>query len=136
MTKSRHVIRSASLTFRGFALTLEDVESIIGAPSGLSGIRGKPAKHGVSTLLKRSFASYEVNFIEGCRLDEMIPKLLDSLGGVDHLSEAKQKINPDFFEINLVLPVKYSEDQEGGFLPPSTLAAIARLGATLSFSFL
>lgn len=134
--KSRQVLRSASLTFRGFDLTLEEVDCIVGIAPGLSGVRGEPVKRGVATLLKRSFARYEIEFIDGCRLDEMIPKLLDYLGGVNHLSKAKEKISPEFFELNLVLPVKGSEEQEGGFLSPSTLAEIAQLGVSLSFEFL
>ncbi|URM25404.1 hypothetical protein LLY42_15310 [Pseudomonas frederiksbergensis] len=134
--KSRHVIKSASLTFRGFDLALEEVDCIVGVAAGLSGVRGEPVKQGVATLLNRSFARYAIDFIDGCRLDEMIPKLLDYLGGVNHLSEAKEKISPEFFEINLVLPVKGSKEQEGGFLSPSTLAEIAQLGVTLSFEFL
>ena len=134
--KSRHVIRSASLTFRGFDLTLEEVDCIVGVAADLSGVRGEPVNQGAATLLKRSFARYAVDFIDGCRLDEMIPKLLDYLGGANHLSEAKEKISPEFFEINLVLPVKGSEEQEGGFLSPSILAVIAQLGVTLSFEFL
>ena len=134
--KSRHVIKSASLTFRGFDLALEEVDRIVGVAAGFSGVRGEPVKQGVARLLNRSFARYAIDFSDGCRLDEMIPKLLNNLGGVTHLSEAKAKISPEFFEINLVLRVKDSKDQEGGFLSPSTLAEIAQLGVTLSFEFL
>jgi hypothetical protein len=129
-------VRSASLTFRGFGLTPEEVQCIVGVTAESSGIRGNPVRQGVATLLERSFTRYEVEFVDGCRLDEMIPKLLGSLGGVNHLSQAKEKISPEFIEINLVLPVKYSEEQEGGFLPPSTLTEIAQLEASLSFEFL
>ncbi|WP_448110527.1 hypothetical protein [Pseudomonas lini] len=133
---SRGVIKSASLTFRGFDLTLEEVDRIVGVTATQSGLRDNPVKQGVTTLLKRSFACYEVNFIDGCRLDEMIPKLLEYLGGAIHLRDAKDKIRPEFLEINLVLPVKGSVEQEGGYLPPRILAEIALLDATLSFSFL
>ncbi|NVZ23770.1 hypothetical protein HX794_29405 [Pseudomonas costantinii] len=129
-------VRSASLTLRGFGLTPEEVQCIVGATAESSGLRGNPVTQGVATLLKRSFTCYEVEFIDGCRLDEMIQKLLSSLGGVSSLSLAKEKIRPEFIEINLVLPVKYSEEQEGGFLLPSTLTEIAQLGASLSFEFL
>lgn len=126
--KSR-CVRSASLTFRGFNMTPEEVECMVGVTAESSGIRGNFVKQGVSTLLKCSFIRYEVKFTDGCRLGEMIPKLLAYLGGANHIREAKEKICPEFFEINLVLPVKYSDEQEGGFLPPSTLAELAQLGA-------
>lgn len=134
--KSKYA-KSASLTFRGVDLPPpEEVERMVGVAAESWGVRGTAVKQGVATLLKRSFVRYEVSFSESCRLDEMIPKLLEYLGGANHLSEAKEKIEPEFFEINLVLPVKYSEEQEGGFLSPSTLAEIAQLGVTLSFEFL
>lgn len=133
--KSKYA-KSASLTFRGIDLPPEEVERIVGVTAESWGVRGNPVKQGVATLLNRSFVRYEVSFSENCQLDEMITKLLEYLGSANHLSEAKEKIEPQFFEINLVLPVKYSEEQEGGFLPPSTLAELAQLGASLSFEFL
>jgi hypothetical protein len=69
-------------------------------------------------------------------MDEMIPALWIHLGGMDRIREIKEKIKPEYLEVDLVLPVKGSEEQEGGFLSPSTLAELSLLGGTLSFQFL
>ena len=128
--------KSISLTFRGFELPPQEVESIVGFPASTLGTRGKPVKPGVRTLLTRSFAYYSIEFPNGCRLDEMIPALLTHLGGVKHLCEVRDKVLPEFFEIDFVLPIKRSEEQEGGFLPPATIADVNLLKASLSFQFL
>lgn len=45
----------------------------------------------------------------------MIPALWIHLGGMDSIREIKEKIKPEYLEVNLVLPVNDSEEQEGGF---------------------
>ena len=42
---------------------------------------------------------------------------------------------PEFFEIDLSLWIKDSDEQEGGFIDPKTIAMLSRLGVTLSFGF-
>lgn len=129
-------VRSVALCLRGFELTPKQVESIIGVSASESGTRGEPVRSGVKSLLKRSFVRFSVEFPDGCRLDEMIPTLLTHLGGVNHLCEVRDQIKPEFLEIDMVLPVKSSDEQEGGFLPPPTLVELSLLGASLSFQFL
>lgn len=130
------VIKSVALCLRGFELTPKQVESIIGTTASEAGTCGEPVKPGVRTLLKRSFVRFSVEFPDGCRIDEMIPALWAHLGGVESIREARDKVNPEFLEIDVVLPIKSSDEQEGGFIPPSTLAELSLLGASLSFQFL
>lgn len=130
------VIKSVALCLRGFELTPKQVESIIGVTASESGTRGEPVRSGVKSLLKRSFVRFSVEFPDGCRLDEMIPTLLTHLGGVNHIREVRDQIKPEFLEIDMVLPIKNSDEQEGGFLPPPTLVELSLLGASLSFQFL
>ncbi len=130
------VIKSVTLCLRGFELTPKQVESIIGVTTSESGTRGEPVRSGVKSLLKRSFVRFSVEFPDGCRLDEMIPTLLTHLGGVNHIREVRDQIKPEFLEVDMVLPVKSSDEQEGGFLPPPTLVELSLLGASLSFQFL
>jgi len=136
MNSKRVRPKSVALSLRGFELAPEQVESIVGLPVSEAGTKGERAKPGVKTLLKRSFVRFAIEFPDTCRIDEMIPALLAKLGGVSHLCEVRDRVLPEFFEIDLTLPVKNSEDQEGGFLPPSTLADLSRLRASLSFQFI
>ncbi|CZT25942.1 hypothetical protein [Pseudomonas cerasi] len=129
-------IKSVALSIRGFDLAPKKVESIIGVAASELGMRGEPVRPGVKALLKRSFVRFSVSFPDGCRLDEMIPALLIYLGGINHIRECRDKIKPEFLEIDMILPVKNSNEQEGGFIAPSTLAELSQLGASLSFQFL
>lgn len=61
-------------------------------------------------------------------MDEMIPALWIHLGGMDRIREIKEKIKPEYLEVDLVLPVKGSEEQEGGFFA-------FYVGRTLSFGW-
>jgi hypothetical protein len=108
---------------------------MIGVAASETGSQGEPVRPGVKTLLKRSFVRVSVEFPDGCRLDEMIPTLFARVGGVNHLCEIRERVSPEFLEIDLLLPVKDSDEQEGGFLPATTLADLNRLRATLSFQF-
>jgi len=129
------IFKSAALCLRGFASTPQQVESMIGVTASETGSQGQPVRPGVKTLLKRSFVRVSIQFPDGCRLDEMIPALLARVGGVDHLIETIERVAPEYVEIDLVLPVKGSDEQEGGFLPATTLADLGRLRASLSFQF-
>ena len=128
--------KSISLTFRGFDLTPEEVESIAGVATSEKGSKGMPAKPGVRTLLNRSFVQFSVDFPSGCRLNEMIPALVMHLGGTAHMCAVRDQVAPEFFEVHIVLPIKGSEEQEGGFLSPAVISDLCLLRATLTFAFL
>lgn len=136
MTSKQIRFRSISLTFRGFELTPQEVESFVGVTATRLGNRGEPVKPGVKTLLKRSVAKYSLEFPSGCRLDEMVPALMQHLGGISHLCNVRDRVSPEFFEIDIVLPIKGSEEQEGGFFPSEVIADLYNLRASLSFQFL
>lgn len=128
--------KSVSLTLRGFDLTPEGVESIAGVVASKKGSKGMPAKPGVKTLLNRSFVQFSVDFPGGCRLNEMIPALVTYLGGMAHICDFRDQVAPEFFEVHIVLPIKGSEEQEGGFLSPAMISDLCLLRATLTFAFL
>ncbi|WP_213629371.1 MULTISPECIES: hypothetical protein [Pseudomonas] len=136
MSATPNKVKTVALCLRGFELTPEQVESAIGRKASETGTRGEPVKPGVKSLLKRSFVRFSVQFPDGCRIDELIPALWTHLGGIERIREARDTIKPEFLEIDLVLPVKSSDEQEGGFIPPSTIAELSLLGASLSFQFL
>lgn len=136
MTLSQFRFRSISLTFRGFEFTPQEVESFVGVTATRLGSRGEPVKPGVKALLKRSVVKYSLEFPKGCRLDEMVPSLVQHLGGISHLCNARDRVLPEFFEIDIVLPIKGSDEQEGGFLPLEVIANLYTLRASLSFQFL
>lgn len=128
--------KSVALCLRGFELNPAQAEAIIGVSASELGARGEPVKPGVKSLLRRSFVRYSVEFSQDCRIDEMIPALWAYVGGFDKIKNATGKVKPEFLEIDLVLAVKNSDEQEGGFLPPETLAELSLLGASLTFQFL
>lgn len=127
--------KSIALCLRGFELPSEQVESLIDVPASETGSKGEPVKSGVKTLLKRSFVRFSMEFKNEIRLDEMIPVFFDSLGGVRHLSAVRDRVLPEFFEVGIILPVKSSDEQDGGFLPSGVLADLCLLRTTLSFQF-
>ena len=124
----------AALSFRGFEMRPEEVESLVGVEASTLIRRGSTHKPGAQPF-QRSVARWEIEFPDSTRLDEMIPALLDSIGGFDHLVVVKKRVAPEFFEIDLSLWIKDSGEQEGGFIDASTIALVAQLGATLSFAF-
>ncbi|MDF1779917.1 MAG: hypothetical protein P1U67_01350 [Alcanivoracaceae bacterium] len=128
--------REASLTFRGFERSPLEVVSLVGVEPSYVGTKGAPVKPGTSTLLRRSAVKFAVPFNEEVRLAEMIPAILEYVGGVTHMREVSDVINPEYIEVNLVLPVKYSEEQEGGYIESKHLGELYALGASLSFEFL
>jgi len=136
MNSRAAAFKAISLTLRGFNATPQEVEAIVGVSASKLGSRGEPVKPNVKTLLRRSFTKFSMQFPNDCRLDEMVPALLTHLGGVDHLCEVREQVQPDFFEIDIVLPIKGSEEQEGGFLSPTTIADLCILRVSLSFQFL
>lgn len=76
-----------------------------------------------------------MEFPDTTRLDAMLPALLQSVGGVETLEIAKRQVSPEFLEFDIAMWIKDSEEQEGGAIDASTIEALARLGATLSFGF-
>ena len=68
-------------------------------------------------------------------MDEMIPALIERLGGAKNLLAAKNVVSPEFLEIDITMRIVDSEEQEGGFIDTETLAMLVNLGATLSFGF-
>lgn len=134
MTKEMHAKFVASLTFRGFEVSPDQVESLVGVPATELGTYGAARKPGLPPL-QRSFARWEVVLAETTSLDEMIPALLSSLGGTDRLHTVQEQVRAEFLEVDLSMWIKDSIEQEGGFIDPETIAMLARLGATLSFGF-
>ncbi|MBS7662410.1 hypothetical protein I0D00_10735 [Pseudomonas lalucatii] len=136
MSTTPNKVKTVALCLRGFELTPEQVESATGRKASETGTRGEPVKPGVKSLLKRSFVRFSVQIPNGCRIDELIPALWTHLGGIERIREARDIIKPEYLEVDLVLPVKNSDEQEGGFIPPSTITELSLLGASLSFQFL
>ena len=124
----------ASLSFRGFATTPAEVQSLVGTPASMLVSRGQARKPG-TTPFQRSVASWKIDFPESTRLDEMIPALIERLGGAKNLLAAKNVVSPEFLEIDITMRIVDSEEQEGGFIDTETLAMLVNLGATLSFGF-
>lgn len=134
--KYSSIAKSVSLTFRGFDVEPDTVERLMNVKASSLGRAGLPVKPGVKGVLKRSFAEFSINFDKECRLDEMIPLLLSRLGGIERIVKVREHVSPEFFEINFTLPIKYSDEQEGGFIPSKVLADLVALECSLSFEFI
>jgi hypothetical protein len=130
------MLKSISLTFRGFESSPQEVESMIGISAFSSGMKGQVIKPGFGGTFKRSAVKFSIDFPNGCRLDEMFPALMLHIGGITHVCAVRNKVSPEFLEVDIVLPIKKSKEQEGGFLSNESITAISELGATLSFQFL
>lgn len=128
--------KSVSLTFRGFEVEPVLVEKLLDVKASSLGRMGSSVKLGVKGVLRRSFAEFSVDFDKECRLDEMIPLLLAHLLGVENILAARKQISPEFFEINFTLPIKFSDEQESGFIPAKVIADVFALGCSLSFEFI
>ncbi len=122
-----------SLTFRGFECSPAEVVEIIGIQPKLSGERGGSLQSGAK--IKRSFVYYELKLPQGTRLDEMIPAILLHLGGVEPILRVRQQVELEFLEFDLLLPIKDSPRQDGGFLTQESISDLHTLEATISFGF-
>lgn len=133
-----HAYRSKAiaLAFRGFDADPEFVQQLIGVKASSLGRAGRPVRPGVSTILKRSFVEFSIDFENEIRIDEMVPKLLAYLGGIDHVVGIRQAITPEFLEINILLPIKHSDEQESGFFPIDVIASMFEMRCSLSFEFI
>jgi hypothetical protein len=125
----------ATLSFRGFEISPDDIQLLVGlAPAPMLVSRGDSSKPG-RTPFRRSVASWSIEFEDSARLGEMIPALIEYIGGEDHLLTIRDKVAPEFFEIDISMWIKNSAEQEGGSIGAETIAMLARLGASLSFGF-
>ena len=120
---------------RGFASNPEEVIELIGVPAeswGEAGARRTPT----SAPLKRSYVRHQLSFPPGAPIFQMVPMLLERLGGTTQLTRIVARVKPEFVELDLVLPVKDSPEQESGFISTESIADLHQLGASLSFNFL
>jgi len=113
----------------------EEVESLLGVAATKKGTKGLPVKPRVKTILKRSYVLFSISFDHDCRFNEMVSTLLKHMGGMANVLEVRDKIHPEFIEINFFLPIKGSEEQENGSLSPATLTDLCQLRASLAFEF-
>ncbi|CAN7240752.1 hypothetical protein [Polaromonas sp. LjRoot131] len=127
--------KSVALVFRGFDRTAQEVANLVGVETQRLGNRGEPVKPGVKTQLVRSHVGFEVEFSDDYELCEMIPELLGRLGGVDHLCRVRDQVQPEFSEIHFELPVRESEESQGGYLSTAVIADVLQLRTSLSFGF-
>lgn len=127
----QRIKRSASLTFRGFLKSPEEVQSLVGVKAVLLAQSGQPKRSNPLRVWPRSAVEFE----DDALIVHMIPAILAHAGGLEHLRAVRDQVSPEFLEVNLVLPIKHSEAQEDGYVEVKTLQELAELGATLGLSF-
>lgn len=127
--------KSVSLSWRGFNLTAQEVASRVGVAASRLGNSGEPVKQGIKTLLVRSYVRFSMDFSDDQNLCDMLPALLTHLGGVDHLCQIRNQVQPEFSEIHFDLPARQSDEIQDGYLSTADIADIFQLNASLSFGF-
>jgi hypothetical protein len=127
--------KSVALTFRGFAVSVEELVALAGATPSRFGSLGEPVKLGVQTRLNRSYVIFSKEFESGFELNSMIPALLAELGGTDRICQLRDQVRPEFLEIHFDLPVMTADESQDGWLQETTIADAFRLGASLSFAY-
>ena len=110
------------------------VQDLVGFPASALVAAGYSRKPGTQPM-RRSIAQWEVEFEDTARLYDMIPTLINGIGGADHLATVKHAVAPEFFEVDIAMWIKDSEAQEGGLIELTSLEMLTKMGATLSFGF-
>jgi hypothetical protein len=121
-------MKEASLTFRGFECAPERVQALMGVAAGGMIAKGDLSHSGQP--YPRSSVRFTVQ-VDGCRIDEMIPKLFTHVGGLANAIATRDAIHPELVEIDLYLPIKNSPEQENGYFHVQTIKDVAELGATI-----
>ena len=135
MNRGDKIKRSASITFRGFTLPPEEVQRLVGLKAALLAQSGHAMTPNRPNVWLRSAAKFTVEFTDETLIVDMIPAILKSAGGVDHLCRVRDQVSPEFVEIDLLLPIKSSLSQDDGYVNSETLHDLCRLGATLGLGF-
>jgi hypothetical protein len=126
--------RTVGLSLRGFDAPVADVVAAIGTVPSLTGSKGQPLKEGYRPLIK-SVVCYELPMSHETRWSEAIDALLNSLGDLDTLKAVIETFRPETVHINLVLPIRNSEEQEDNYITPETMARLVALDASVGCSF-
>lgn len=112
-----------------------DIETLVGVNASWLRRTGDHVKPGVATRMTRSAAVFGLDFAQEEPLNRIVPALLTYLGGTAHLKRVRDLVAPEFFEVDIVLDVRNSENVEDGFIEGESLQALVMLGATVGFSF-
>lgn len=124
--------KEISLTFRGFGVSPEDIESIIGRKCARAGVKGLPVKPGVRTVLKKSFVKFSTGMTDADGINGAIVRLFDYVGGFSNVAKVCDVIKPEHVELNLYLPVRDSVEQEGGVITAQVLKSLADLACDIT----
>jgi hypothetical protein len=127
---------SIALSFRGFDMHPEQVEQLVGLKAERRGIKGQLRMPNRDVTWPRSFVRYELSFEQHCFIRDRIPRLLEYLGGIEHIAKVRQLVQPEFLEIDLALPIKGSDEQDDGYFPLEVLQQVTQIGASIGLSFL
>ena len=123
-----------TFTLRGFSARPEQVAARVGVQAQGLGSAGQVRRPDQSPL-KRSYVLWRVSLPPSAPVYSMIPAIITHMGGERSILRVLREVAPEFVEVDLLLPVKDSQEQEGGFISKQDLACLARLGASISFSF-
>lgn len=129
------VKRSVVIAFRGFQISPSVAEDIIGVRAGLKAEKGDLVRPTSTTRYTRSVVRYSVELSDDASLRDVVPKLLEGLGGLENLVRARDIICPEYIDFSIYWPAASSEAQEGGEIPYESLRDLVELRCGLSFGF-
>jgi hypothetical protein len=135
MNLSDYRKKNITLTFRGFALTAQEVATMVGVAPSMLGNIGEPVRPGVRTMLIRSYVLYEMNFANDYALCDMLPSFIKYLGGIDHICWVQSQVNPEFSELHFDLPVKSDIESQEGYLSAIDVEMICKIRGSISLGF-
>jgi hypothetical protein len=124
--------RVATLSLRGFPLEPNDVARQFGLEATTKGARGEPTKSRRSTY-RSSFVEFSVELAVDARIVDMIPALVAYLGGVDKVLEVIRAVQPEEVMIELLLPIRFSDSVEDGYIDVESISAAHRMRAGIGF---
>lgn len=127
--------RSVVLVFRGFDVDPGAVEAMVGVPADSKANKGEGTRSSSGSVYSRSFVRYEVPLEEGTLLHDVIPRLLEHLGGVEKIADVRRSINAEFLDVSILWPARFSEAQEGGSILHASLCDLVALDCDLSMGF-
>lgn len=126
----RFLGRTIAFSVRGFSMPLQDALLVFEATPTRCGAKGDFAKAGATAILKRSFIKFESSVGDDDTWDSILQSIFLKLGGVEKIKKALDSLSPEFVEVSVIVPARYSDQQEDRFLGAESVKMLAILGAS------
>ena len=126
--------RSIKLSFRGFEHP-DDLIAAVGVVPTMIARKGEPTRPGRDVVYAKNSVGYAHPFSHEMRWDDAIDLIIQHLGGLEKLETIVRRFRPQHVQIDLILPVRNSEEQEDNYISAETMAKLVSLNASFGCSF-